>query len=66
MSSGELDKLKDYVMFDQRIKDHIGLKNVYHRLKIYFKEALDFDINSHPDIGTTIELEIPMLKEAQR
>ena len=42
---------------------HIGLKNVYKRLKIYFGDSAELIIKSEPEEGTTVTIRIDYGKE---
>lgn len=41
------------------ISKHIGVQNVYDRLKLYYGEDIDFTMNSTPEQGTVTTLVIP-------
>lgn len=45
--------------------DHtgIGIKNVNDRLKIYFGEGYGITIDSEPDVGTTVTIRMPQVRE---
>ena len=43
----------------------IGVKNVNDRLKIYFGENYGISIKSELDIGTTVTVKIPKIKNAE-
>ena len=45
--------------------DHtgIGIKNVNDRLKIYFGEGYGITIDSEPDVGTTVTIRMPHVRE---
>lgn len=45
------------------IGENIGIKNVYYRLQLYYKDKFKFHINSPKGLGTTIEITIPFEKE---
>ncbi|GIO35315.1 histidine kinase [Paenibacillus antibioticophila] len=38
----------------------IGIRNVYRRLELYYKDLVRFDIDSKPNHGTTVSFEIPI------
>ncbi|BCS80580.1 sensor histidine kinase [Anaerocellum diazotrophicum] len=44
---------------DSKDKSHVGLKNVYHRLKLFYGEEAKIFINSELGKGTSIEIQIP-------
>lgn len=41
----------------------IGIKNVNDRIKIYFGESYQIQIDSEPDVGTTIRIRFPKIRE---
>jgi two-component system sensor histidine kinase YesM len=44
-------------------KAGIGIKNVDDRLKIYFGSAYGISIDSTPDVGTTVYIRMPKIRE---
>lgn len=45
---------------DKNIHNGVGISNVYQRLRIYYGEKADIKIESSPDDGTRIEINIPL------
>lgn len=43
----------------------IGIKNVNDRIKIFFGESYGIQIDSEPDIGTTIKIRFPKIREGE-
>lgn len=43
----------------------IGIKNVHERLRIYFGEPYGLGIESEPDVGTTVTVRMPKVKEGE-
>lgn len=43
----------------------IGIKNVNDRIKIYFGESYGIQIESEPDVGTTIKIRFPKIREGE-
>lgn len=43
----------------------IGIKNVNDRIKIYFGDGYGIKIHSEPDVGTTIEIRFPKIREGE-
>jgi|LGOV01.1.fsa_nt_gb two-component system sensor histidine kinase LytS len=43
--------------------DSVGINNVYRRLKTIFHDKASFDISSTVDIGTTVTITLPIIKE---
>lgn len=48
---------------DLRTTRHVGLYNVYRRLRIRYKKDMGFDINSSPGEGTTVKITLPVKKD---
>lgn len=44
---------------EEDIRENVGIKNVYYRLKLYYEDQFYFNIDSHPDYGTTITIQLP-------
>lgn len=40
--------------------EHIGIKNVYHRLKLHYGDQCDFQIESSQGYGTLIKIKVPL------
>ncbi|WAM33354.1 sensor histidine kinase [Caldicellulosiruptor morganii] len=54
------EKLKTILQtLDSKDRSHVGLKNVYHRLKLFYGDEAKIIINSEPGRGTSIEIQIP-------
>ncbi|TCN00727.1 two-component system sensor histidine kinase YesM [Paenibacillus sp. BK033] len=60
MSEAKLTELLNYLRLDDSIGDNVGMKNVYTRLKLCYKDSFDFDIISEEGHGTTVELRLPL------
>ncbi|GAF63883.1 hypothetical protein BTS2_0775 [Bacillus sp. TS-2] len=58
MSKEKLEELIRSVKEDESMGDHVGIKNVYYRLKLYYQEDFDFSIYSSPNIGTTVVIKL--------
>lgn len=43
----------------------IGIKNVNDRIKIFFGESYGIEIDSEPDVGTTIRIRFPKIREGE-
>ena len=43
----------------------IGIKNVNDRIKIFFGESYGMEIDSEPDVGTTIKIRFPKIREGE-
>lgn len=60
----ELVKIRNRIKADNRHELHIGLNNVYSRLKLLYGEDFDFNIESRLDVGTKVEVKIPLKLES--
>ncbi|WP_336788164.1 sensor histidine kinase [Paenibacillus sp. MMO-177] len=60
MSEAKLAELLNYLRLDDSIGDNVGMKNVYTRLKLCYKDYFEFDIFSEEGHGTTVELRLPL------
>ncbi|WP_078553863.1 sensor histidine kinase [Bacillus alkalicellulosilyticus] len=58
MSKEVLDTLVAELKSDNSMGDSVGIKNVYYRLKLYYKEDFDFTIVSNPNQGTTVTIKL--------
>lgn len=53
------DKIEDLLSAEPGTADHVGLRNVERRLKIFFGEGAGVSINSELGIGTIVSIHIP-------
>lgn len=60
MSEEHLEELAEYLEGDSNIGNHVGMKNVMLRLKLYYGNQFVFHIDSQPQLGTTVTLTIPL------
>lgn len=51
-----LRTLMDELAGSEEMGEHIGIANVYYRLKLNYGDRADFRIHSEPGIGTTVEI----------
>lgn len=58
MDKEKLAKLLDELKHESSMGESVGIKNVYYRLKLYYKDNFDFSINSTPGEGTTVQLKL--------
>lgn len=66
MSAQQLENLQSYLKLGLDSSSGgqgIGLTNVYRRLKVYFGEALQFNMESEENCGTLITISLPMEEE---
>ncbi|MCM3628893.1 sensor histidine kinase [Paenibacillus glycanilyticus] len=60
MPEAKLTELLNYLRLDDSIGDNVGMKNVYTRLKLCYKDSFEFDIHSSEGHGTIVELRLPL------
>lgn len=54
------EKLEEVLQsLDSKDKSHVGLKNVFHRLKLFYGEEAKIFMNSELGKGTSVEIQIP-------
>ncbi|MBQ8654909.1 MAG: histidine kinase [Clostridia bacterium] len=51
---------------DPSTQKHVGLSNVYHRLKLYYGEGADIELQSIPYYKNTVTIRIPLKDAAER
>ncbi|MBU9720994.1 MULTISPECIES: sensor histidine kinase [Bacillaceae] len=59
----KLDKMLDSLKNEESMGESIGIKNVYYRLKLYYKTDFGFSIKSTPGKGTTVEIRLKSERE---
>lgn len=61
MDAAQLHALQDSLLHpgDNDSRSSIGMRNVYHRIKLYYGEAYGFTIDSCPESGTTVLISLP-------
>lgn len=60
MSAEDLEALEKITGNDIADSDSIGIRNVHKRLRMVFKDQVDFNINSSNAVGTEINIKIPI------
>ncbi len=69
MDFSTLSKLKEEILFSansEHKKAHVGLNNVYKRLKLYFGEKSTFEFLSEEGKGTLVKICIPVISNKKR
>ena len=51
---------------DPSLQKHVGLSNVYHRIRLYYGEGADIELQSIPYYKNTVSIRIPFQDEAER
>lgn len=62
MERSKLQQLMENMRSEARRDDHIGLRNVYRRLELFYKGIVRFHISSDPDKGTEAGFHIPLVQ----
>ncbi|REE69692.1 two-component system sensor histidine kinase YesM [Paenibacillus taihuensis] len=60
MEEFKLKQLMENVRSDKGMDGHVGIRNVYRRLELYYNESVRFHINSDPEKGTEAGFHIPL------
>ncbi|CAM3920506.1 sensor histidine kinase [Cohnella lubricantis] len=60
MEEAKLQQLMENVRSDQGIDGHVGIRNVYRRLQLYYNEHVRFRFSSDPEKGTVAGFHIPL------
>ncbi|RXJ02075.1 sensor histidine kinase [Anaerobacillus alkaliphilus] len=58
MTKEKLQQLINGLKNENSMGESVGIKNVYYRLKLYYKDSFDFTIDSEPNVGTTIIIKL--------
>lgn len=64
MSPETRQTLLGYLHRDHEMGERIGVQNVVYRLKLYYPDRFRFHIQSEPNRGTTVQIEIPAQENA--
>lgn len=62
MERRKLQQLMEKVRSDAGMDGHIGIRNVYRRLELFYNGIVRFQLNSDPDKGTEAGFHIPLTK----
>lgn len=62
MDDRKLQQLMERVRNDQDMEGHVGIRNVYRRLELFYHGHVRFLISSNPDNGTAAGFHIPLSK----
>ena len=60
MEEEKLRQVMDTARSDSAGNEHVGIRNVYKRLELYYRGMAAFRIVSSPGEGTTVEIRIPL------
>jgi two-component system sensor histidine kinase YesM len=63
MDEEKLASLIETLKNEESMGENVGIKNVYYRLKLHYKNHFDFSINSRPGQGTTVQIKLPAEKK---
>lgn len=62
MEKNEYEQLLGSLEEVSSIGEHVGIKNVYYRLKLHYSNQFDFSIVSKKGIGTTVKIQVPFFE----
>ncbi|MRH42794.1 HAMP domain-containing protein [Aquibacillus halophilus] len=62
MEEETYEKLLQSLYEEEYIGENVGMKNVYYRLKLYYRDQFTFEVKSLKGTGTLIRLIIPLQK----
>lgn len=62
MEKEEYELLMQSLEEMDNIGEHVGIKNVYHRLKLHYIDRFEFNILSEKGAGTTVRIVLPFEK----
>ncbi|KRE97904.1 hypothetical protein ASG89_28775 [Paenibacillus sp. Soil766] len=60
MSKEKVDLLNAYMGNDEDVSGHVGMKNAFMRLKLYYGNAIDVQISSEDGVGTIVKITTPV------
>lgn len=60
MDQEKLKQLRHSLEKEEVEGEHIGIRNVYHRLKLHYGDQCDFQIESSKGYGTLIKIKVPL------
>ncbi|SDY28444.1 two-component system, sensor histidine kinase YesM [Evansella caseinilytica] len=63
MENTQLANLYNSLIKEKSMGERVGIKNVYYRLQLYYKDDFEFTINSAPGEGTTVQISLPFEKK---
>ncbi|EFM08894.1 integral membrane sensor signal transduction histidine kinase [Paenibacillus curdlanolyticus YK9] len=52
----KLQALNDNLTQSEEMGEHVGIANVYYRLKLFYGDAVDFRLSSEPGVGTCVSI----------
>jgi two-component system sensor histidine kinase YesM len=60
MSKEKVDLLNAYMGNGEDVSGHVGMKNAFMRLKLYYGNAIDVQISSEDGVGTIVKITTPV------
>ncbi|ACT03929.1 sensor histidine kinase [Paenibacillus sp. JDR-2] len=60
MEQEALDRIQQAVRSEQAMEGHVGLRNVYRRLELFYHESVQFRMMNGPEGGLTVSYQIPL------
>ncbi|HUC93710.1 MAG TPA: sensor histidine kinase [Paenibacillus sp.] len=59
MQPEEMARINGLLADRDDMGDNVGIKNIYYRLQMYYKEEADFEMTSTPGKGTLVRIRVP-------
>lgn len=60
MPKEKVDLLNAYMMNGDDVSEHVGMKNSFLRLKLYYGSSIDVQIHSEDELGTIVTIVMPV------
>ncbi|MCK9859972.1 sensor histidine kinase [Paenibacillus sp. ATY16] len=60
MEQEALDRIQQAVRSEHAMEGHVGLRNVYRRLELFYHESVQFRMMNGPEGGLTVSYQIPL------
>lgn len=62
MSDSKREDILQYLQSEEEsVRDNVGMKNAYSRLRMCYKDEFRFSLDSEPGVGTNVEICLPMI-----
>ncbi|MGO4108334.1 sensor histidine kinase [Paenibacillus sp. YAF4_2] len=67
MEQEELERMQQAVRSEHAMEGHVGIRNVYRRLELFYHESIQFRMLNGPEGGLSVSYQIPLqqLEQAQ-
>lgn len=58
----KLERLERAIRSEREMDGHVGIRNVYRRLELFYHESVQFRMSSEPEGGLSVSYQIPLLR----